>query len=367
MTASPLPWHEVSNAEAVPSPALLVDPDRVAANIDRMIARVGGDCSRLRPHVKTHKMPEVMRLQLQAGITKFKCATIAEAEMAAASGAPDVLLAYQPVGPNVERLARLRDLFPETRFAAIADCEDVLHVLDRRFRDRPLRVFIDVDCGMGRTGVPVGEAASLHGLAESLAGLEAEGLHVYDGHLHDSDPAVREQRMMETFEPVHRLVDEIRPRAVIGGGSPTFGLHASRETWECSPGTTLFWDAGYGEKLPDLDFVPAAWLLARIISKPGAGKICLDLGHKAVAAENPLSRRARFPVWPHAEPVMQSEEHLVLALPEAAELPVGLPVAAVPIHICPTVALHAEAVVVRQGRATGEIWEIRARNRRITV
>jgi len=367
MSAPPSHWHEIANPDEVASPALLVDPDRVTANIDRMIARVGGNRSRLRPHVKTHKMPAVMRLQLAAGITKFKCATIAEAEMAAAAGAPDVLLAYQPVGPNVDRLAKLRDLFPETSFAAIADCEDILHVLNRRFRDRPLRIFIDVDCGMGRTGIPVGEAAALHGLAESLPGLEAEGLHVYDGHLHDPDPAVREHRMVDAFEPVHRLVEEIRPRTVIGGGSPTFALHASRETWECSPGTTLFWDAGYGEKLPDLEFLPAAWLLTRIVSKPGAGKVCLDLGHKAVAAENPLSRRARFPIWPHAEPIMQSEEHLVLALPEASELSVGLPVAAIPIHICPTVALHAEAFVVRQGRATGEIWEIQARNRRITV
>src|SRR5688572_24154275 len=89
-------WYTLSNADEIDSPALLVYPDRVRENVRRMIAYAGG-VERLRPHVKTHKMPAVIGLQIAAGITKFKCATPAEAEMVAGCGATDVLLAYQPV------------------------------------------------------------------------------------------------------------------------------------------------------------------------------------------------------------------------------------------------------------------------------
>src|SRR5258707_5463300 len=92
------PWYEIENVDDVPSPALLIYRDRALENIRRMIRVVGGDVSRLRPHVKTHKLPELVTAQLDQGITRFKCATIAEAEMLAVAGAPDVLLAYQPVG-----------------------------------------------------------------------------------------------------------------------------------------------------------------------------------------------------------------------------------------------------------------------------
>ena len=115
-----MPWYTVDNVADVPSPALLVYPERVAQNI-RAALRIVGDARRLRPHLKTSKMSEVVRMHLDEGITRFKCATIAEAEMAARAGAPDVLLAYQPVGPNVARFVRLVQAFPATRFAAIVD------------------------------------------------------------------------------------------------------------------------------------------------------------------------------------------------------------------------------------------------------
>ncbi|RFC43114.1 MAG: D-serine deaminase, pyridoxal phosphate-dependent [Verrucomicrobia bacterium] len=363
----PSPWYRLENPETVPSPALLIFPDRVAANIRRMVQIVNGDTSRLRPHVKTHKMAEIMRMQIDAGITKYKAATIAEAELAAESGSADVLLAYQPVGPNIERLAKLREKFPQTSFAAIVDAESVLWALSRRFQADPLRVFIDVDCGMHRTGIPVGEAAGLYWKAASTPGVIAEGLHVYDGHIHDADLADRERAMRHAFAPVHDLVAEIRPKTVIGGGSPTFALHAGLETWECSPGTTLLWDAGYGGRHPDLGFEPAVCLLTRVISKPSVGRLCLDLGHKAVAAEGPLARRASFPDLKDAEPVMHSEEHLVLECPGTETIELGTPLYALPGHVCPTVALHMETVLVRDGKATGETWAVRARNRRITI
>jgi len=113
-------WAQVETAHEIPSPALLVYRDRVLANVQRMIDLAGG-AQRLRPHIKTHKMPALTRMQLARGISKFKCATIAEAEMAAACGVSDMLLAYQPVGPNVGRVVALAASFPGTAFSVVAD------------------------------------------------------------------------------------------------------------------------------------------------------------------------------------------------------------------------------------------------------
>ena len=354
----------------VASPSLLVWPAAVERNIARMVAQVGGEVARLRPHVKTHKMVEVVRLQLEAGISKFKCATIAEAEMLAATGTGDVLLAYQPVGPNIERLARLAIQFPQTSFAALVDDAGVLAALSDRFIhvSDPLRLFVDVDCGMGRTGIAPGVAAALCAEVGAAPGVEFAGLHLYDGHLHQASSGERRAGFDEAMASVRELVDQVRPRTIVGGGSPTFGLHAQCESWECSPGTTLFWDAGYGESFPDLGYELAAALLTRVVSKPGGNRVCLDLGHKAVAAENELQNRVRLPGLPgDVAFVVQSEEHLVLETEAAGDFSVGDVFLGIPVHICPTVALHMEAVLVSEGGSpTGGRWNVAARDRRIS-
>src|SRR4051812_30339397 len=114
------PWFQAANEAEIPSPALFIFPARAEANIDRMIEIAGG-AGRLRPHVKTHKLAPLIRAQIERGITKFKCATVAEAEMVAAAGGEDVLLAYQPVGPTVGRLIELQRRFPQSRFSTIVD------------------------------------------------------------------------------------------------------------------------------------------------------------------------------------------------------------------------------------------------------
>lgn len=361
----------VAGLDSLASPALVIDEDRVRENIRRMVEAVGGETDRLRPHLKTHKMAEVIRLQLAAGIRKFKGATIAELELAGICEVPDVLLATQPVGPNLERLAQLRERFPGTAFSAICDDEGVLRALSARFTGQPLPVWIDLDCGMGRTGTTGERARELFARASRLPGVRPAGFHAYDGHVTNPDPTERTRESSHALERVAVQAESCGAAAVIGGGSPTFQFHAARAggtvRWECSPGTTLLWDAGYGEKYPELPYAPAAFLMARVISRPAAGRICLDLGHKAVAAENPLGRRVRLLDLPDAEPVMHSEEHLVVTSPRAAEFPVGTLVRALPVHICPTVALHAEAQVVRDGRVTGEAWRVAARDRRISI
>ncbi len=173
-------WLTLTNPQDVDSPGLLIAPDRVQANIDRMIAAVGGPAhtSRLRPHLKTHKMARVVRMQLDAGITRFKAATMAEAEMAAAEGATDVLIAHQLVGPKVARLAGLIERFPATSFACAVDDPDAAKAIAARAGDtaRPLRLFIDVDCGQGRTGVPFGPRLdALRDAIGAMAGVTCDG------------------------------------------------------------------------------------------------------------------------------------------------------------------------------------------------
>ena len=111
----------------------------------------------------------------------------------------------------------------------------------------------------------------------------------------------------------------------------------------------------YSTILPDLDFAPAVVLLTRVISRPEQNRLCLDLGHKAVASENPHPRVKVFGLE-DATPVGHSEEHLVLETDRAADFPVGSPLYGMPWHVCPTVALHNEAVVIRNGRAE-ERWQ----------
>jgi len=142
-------------------------------------------------------------------------------------------------------------------------------------------------------------------------------------------------------------------------------MHARRGDVECSPGTCVLWDFGYADTLRDLDFLVAALVLTRVISKPGVNRLCLDLGHKAVAAENPHPR-VRLLGLEDAQFVTHSEEHLVLEAPRANQFSVGDVLYGIPRHICPTVALHSEAVVIRDGHAV-ERWKIAGRERRLTI
>lgn len=373
-------WQKVDNLETIASPALLVWPERIEVNIRHMLSQVGGDASLLRPHVKTHKMGEVVKLQLEAGIDRFKCATISEAEMTAAAGASDVLLAYQPVGPNIERLRLLQERFPGTSFAAIVDDSANLERVAQLFSQAgaEIRLFVDIDCGMGRTGIaPGSEAVELCRQIQSAKGVTFAGLHVYDGHIHVADVEARGAQFEEAQHVVEPFLADLKDAGIevpliVGGGSPTFPWHARLAgamgyRYECSPGTTLLWDAGYGTNHPDLGFQVAAALLTRVLSKPGNGRLCLELGHKAVSGENPIGNRVRFPEIPDAVPMMQSEEHLVIETVDAEKWKVGDPVFGIPWHICPTVALHQEGVVIREGKATGDRWKVVARDRRISV
>jgi D-serine deaminase-like pyridoxal phosphate-dependent protein len=362
--------NDIRNLDSVPSPSLLVFPGRIERNIRKMLAMVGGDATRLRPHVKTHKMKEVILMQVEAGITQFKCATLAEMEMTASSGGKDILFAYQPVGPNIDGFLRLQEHFADVNFSMVVDSLEIARAFDAA--GKHVNLFLDIDCGMHRTGIEPGtEALAICRAIRESQNLQFAGLHVYDGHIHDADLDDRANAHLSSLKTWSGFLDQLReeglePPTIVTGGSPTFALFARTE-WQCSPGTTLLWDAGYGSAYPDLGFEIAAMLLSRVVSKPGGNRICLDLGHKAVAGENPLEQRIVIPGLPDAVPVMHSEEHLVMEVPDAHSIDIGTGFLATPWHICPTVALHDKAHVVRDGTATGEIWEVTARNRLTSI
>ena len=375
MTARPgitSDWFAIANAESIASPALLLYPDRIEKNLQRMITMAGG-VDRLRPHVKTHKLPQVIALKRAAGIRRFKASTIAEAEMTAAAGGEDILLAYQPVGTNIERLAELMRRFPQTRFATLVDDARNLAAIARVAAERGavFELYVDLNVGMNRTGIAPGEAAaSLYRTLCSTSGLKAGGLHAYDGHLHEPDPAVLAKAAEQAFAPVWKLRDQLRaeglsvPR-VIASGTPTFALLAQHDDVEVGAGTTVLWDWGQTETSPQHQFLNAAVLFCRVVSKPQPDLLCIDLGHKAVASEMPHPR-VKLIGLEDAVAVTHSEEHLVVRSSRAASYKVGDVVYGIPRHICPTVALQSEVWAVRDGLAA-ERWPVVARARRITV
>lgn len=364
-------WYEVGNVIDIPSPALLVYPDRIKKNIQQVLHMVGSP-ERIRPHIKTCKSIEPIKLMLEAGIKQFKCATIAEAELLALAGAPDVLLAYQPVGPNCSRFIQLMKVFPETSFSCIVDHPSIVHTLSTLASAASVmvNVYIDVNVGMNRSGIPVGsDLMLLQKLLETEKSLSFAGLHVYDGHIHDASLDVRRNKCLEYLKPILSLYHELNQQAttplkVIAGGSPTFPILAEINDVVCSPGTFIYWDAGYQTLYPEQALLPAAVLITRVVSKPSADHICLDLGHKSVAAENSLDRRLILLNSDTVKPLAQSEEHLVLTgqPEEIAAYTIGDLFYALPNHICPTVALYNEVIPVIDGKANGS-WPTIARNR----
>ncbi|HTI07127.1 MAG TPA: D-TA family PLP-dependent enzyme [Puia sp.] len=371
----------ISNIDQLDSPVLVIYPDKVKSNIRLMVEMAGGNTASLRPHVKTHKSPDATRLLLEAGIHKFKCATIAEAEMLALSGAGDVLLAYQPVGPKLHRFLSLVRKYPATKFACLIDNLVAAREMDRAFGAAGLRVpvYIDLNVGMNRTGILPGEALTLYKEAAKATGITPVGLHAYDGHIRDLDWEQRKEKCDAAFAQVVALKDAISALApapaapsrpadliIVAGGSPTFSIHCKREGIECSPGTFIYWDKGYSDGCPEQAFTPAALVITRVVSLPEPTKLCLDLGHKSIAAENELSRRVFFPGAEDLKPLGQSEEHLVVEAGPGHSYQVGDVLYGIPLHICPTVALYERACIIENGRLTGE-WRTTARDRKISV
>lgn len=364
-------WYTINDVENIDSPALVIYKDRVEHNIRKVLTMVKYP-AQLRPHVKTNKMLEVCKMMLDSGIWKFKAASIAEAEMLGMAGAEDVILAYQPVKSKFLRLLKLIDAYPNTQYSCLVDNIESARMFSELVSARVehgIRVYIDLNVGMNRTGILPVNAFGLFKELQNLPGIEFKGFHAYDGHIRDYDLTERIAHCSRDFKEAEELRSKMQSEGyslplLIAGGSPTFAIHSSKENTECCPGTFIFWDKGYHDALPEQGFQYAALVLTRVISIPGEGKICIDLGHKSIASENDLQKRVYFLNHPDLKPLSQSEEHLVIEVAKDHSFKIGDVLYALPIHICPTVALYDRAVIVEAGKVS-DTWKVIARDRQI--
>ena len=367
--------YVVEDTSQIFSPALLVYRDIVVRNLQKMIA-IAGDVRRLRPHCKTHKMPAVTKIELAMGIVKHKCATFAEAEMLAECGVKDIFLAYNLVGPNIVRAVTFLKRFPDVRFAVTADDSIMIAKLSDAMSaaGTTIVVLLDLDPGLHRTGVlPGAAAAELYRQIVESPGLTPGGLHLYDGHNHQTDLAERTVSVRAGWDAAAALRDEFEHRgwsvpAIVCGGTGSFPVFATLNdsAIELAPGTCVFHDAGYKTAFPDMDFEPAVAMLTRVISRPTSDRLTCDLGNKSVASDPPKGQRVAFPDLPDAVQVLHNEEHLVLQTPLAGQYKPGDELYAIPRHICPTSALHKQAYVIESGKVV-DMWDVTARDRFLTI
>jgi D-serine deaminase-like pyridoxal phosphate-dependent protein len=246
--------------------------------------------------------------------------------------------------------------------------------LDAAFSAESLtaQVYIDINNGQNRTGVQLNDHTfALYQAISDLPQVQVRGLHIYDGHIRDLTVEARKSHSDSDFSPVYPLLQQIdaaglpKPE-IINGGSPSFFPASLREEVFCSPGTTLLWDWGYSTFVGEVGVEWAALLVSRVISKPAPGRITTDLGHKSVGSENPIDKRVKFLNLSDYEPVGQNEEHLILTVKDWDAIHIGDVLYGVPYHVCPSVALHDEAKVIRDNEWV-ETWSVSARTRKITI
>jgi len=336
--------YRVARPEEIETPALLVFEDRLAHNIKDVIDLAGGSAN-LMAHVKTHKSAEVLRRQMAAGISRFKTATLTETEMVAAAKGSQALLAYPLVSSvKIDRFIAMQKRYPRTRFQLITAHPENAAVLSAAAEKNGVRleIMVDLDVGQHRTGIGREDAGSLYEKIASLPGLVPAGIHAYDGHVSDPDPALRESEALACLEQVQTLARQLEARGLavpfkVMGGSFTFPTYARAEGVFASPGTWVYWDLNNLILLPEMPFRPAALVLAQVIDvMPERGQVTLDLGSKAVSTD--MDRRKRFSILgaPRARLLLQNEEHAVIAT-EGHNLKLGDYVLAVPGHVCTTV------------------------------
>jgi len=366
--------YALENADDLISPALIYYKDIILDNTRRIIQMAGGP-QRLWPHVKSHKAAGMIKMQIDLGITRFKCATVAEAEMTAEAGggaAPlEIILAYPLVGPNISRYLRLAQAYPQTVFYAIGDSFECLSLLAKEADERGMimNVLIDADIGMHRTGVPLDSLQSLYERCAGLDGIAVKGLHCYDGHRNEPELSRRIALAAENDRRVLDIRESLRQKGLsceilVMGGTPSFPCRTGQEEFFLSPGTIFIGDWGSYSRFPDLAFTPGAAVFSRVVSHQNGNTFTLDLGHKGIAAD-PAGDRGIIAGLQEARPLFQSEEHWVFSLPHDRALPpIGSVLYVIPTHVCPTSALYPE-IQIAQGGKLIEQWEVSARNRRI--
>lgn len=342
--------EEAERAKALPLPPLEVETpcfvvleDAVRHNLARTIAGAGG-AARLMPHVKTHRARWLVELMVAEGVTAFKAATSAEVEVALEGGARHVVWAYPTAnGAAIARVATAARQHPAATVEALVDSPAGLaawlkHLEANLANDVMLRV--DLDPGLGRTGVPISAEGLTFARSVQEAGLFA-GWHCYDGHVQDRDLDVRRGRIAELAGRLRAFLDEARAAGLAGdliaAGSYSFYLWPADLVRYVSPGSWTYSSSQHDGDLADVGWRIAGYVLATVVSARD-GTVTLDAGSKAVSPDMPVAERFRGP----GQIRFMKEEHTVVA---ATGLAIGDRVALVPCHGCTAAYLYNRALV----------------------
>jgi len=357
--------------DEIDTPALLIDLNAFEFNLDRMAALLAPTAVRLRAHAKTHKSPVIAKLQMARGAVGQCVQKVAEAEVLAWGGIPDILVSNEVVGPA--KLARLCALAKIAQVAVCADDAAQVAALESAAADAGIRlpVLVEIDVGAARCGVAPGPEAVA--LAQRIAGskhLIFGGLQAYHGSAQHRR-TVEERRTMigGAVDASRRTVEQLRQQGldcpIVGGaGTGTFEIESQSGVYtEMQAGSYVFMDADYARNLaadgaPVGTFRHALFVLATVMSAPKAGLAVLDAGHKAVAVDSGLPV-----VWqrPDIRYVSASDEHGKLTVGAETTMPkLGEKLRLVPGHCDPTVDRYDWYVGVRGGRVEC-LWPVAAR------
>ncbi|TDE88592.1 amino-acid racemase [Occultella glacieicola] len=320
----------------------------------------------VRPHVKTHKSVRIGRMQIEAGAYGITAASVGEAEVFAGAGFDDILIAF-PVWADAPRAARIRALHERTTLSIGVDSEEAASQLAAAVRGaaHPLDVFIELDCGARRSGIPAESAGDL-AVACARLGLNVRGVFAYAGHGSRS----REARLSASEDEVAAVriaTERIAARGLdievlSAGTTPTAGLSARAPVTEVRPGEYVFGDVNnvlLGSC--SLDDV-ALHLAGTVVSTAVPGQVVLDVGSKALGREGSPERGYGWvPGVPGSFLRLLNEHHAFLTVPPEVPRPaVGDVLAIVPNHVCPPVNLFDEYAVVRAGVVV-DTWPVDAR------
>lgn len=351
---------EPAELEQIITPALLIYPAVVESNIQATLNLAGGDANRWRPHVKTAKIPAIIRMLVAAGVKNLKCSTTRELLVACQEGASDVLLAFSVGGANARRVLQIAEDYPKTRVSVLIETAEQLGT----WKGADVGIFLDINSGMNRTGMSQDGTDSIVALAKLTAG-QFRGLHYYDGHMSGVPAGAREAKAHEGYRWLLSLADRVvavglRLDEVITSGTPAApyalsfpGFRNASFVHRISPGTVVYNDMTSLEQLPGLGYAPAALVLSSVISHPTVTSITCDAGHKSVSADAGVPTCS---VLGHENliPLKPSEEHLPINCGSAqACTAIGSKLYLLPRHVCPTVNNFDEAIFIRDGRISG--------------
>ena len=355
----PLNIYELQDADSLLTPALLIYPEIVDANITATLNLVGNDPERWRPHIKTAKIPAVLQQMIRRGVRSFKCSTTLELLTACRAGASDVLVAFAVMGANARRVAQIAEEFPSTLVSVLIESAEQA----KPWNGTKVGIFLDVNSGMNRTGMSTERADEIVQLAASL-GDRFRGLHFYDGHVAGFTIADREARTHAGYDKLMQLVEQceaagVRIGEVITSGTPAAPYAGSYKRFRdagfihrISPGTVVYNDTVSLEQLPDLGYQAAVLVLTTVVSHPTAHTITCDAGHKSVSVDAGVPNCVVLG-WPHLQPLKPSEEHLPIESADGNLPALGSKLYLWPRHVCPTVNNFDEAAMVVDGRVRG--------------